>query len=519
MVFTASSAVVGIHIDGGGGDDTIIGSNNGTGDDTLIGGAGNDSIRGWYGDDSLVGGTGDDQLQGDIGADTLEGGAGNDTLGSWFGAASLSGGDDADLFYVFDAATTVDTGAGFDGVTIVGGEGGTDDDTIDLSNFGSGVTVTYSGNEAGTITDGTDTLIFSEIERIILTDQADVVDASADGAGVEIVAAGGDDTVTGGSGADTVNGGAGADSIFGGGGNDSITGGAGDDVIVLTPGGGADTVSDFDIADTDLDGFFNDQLDVSALTGGSGSGGAVRSSDVAVSDDGFGNALLTFPGGETVVLQGVAPASISAQSQLVSAGIPCFAAGTLIRTESGEVPVECLRPGDRVATRDNGPRELLWVAMRRLSRDELCHCPSLRPIQIRAGPLGNETPLVVSPQHGLLLRLDGNETLVRAKHLAALPGGTARVMRGCRRVTYCHLLFENHEVVFSNGIPSESFFPGPEALRGLGPRDVAALAHIMPDLIPIRELEHTEACYGRPVRAYSRRRMLPSHGRAFTQAL
>ena len=297
----------------------------------------------------------------------------------------------------------------------------------------------------------------------------------------------------------------------GGEGDDLITGGTGDDVVVLTSGGGADTVTDFDIADTNLDGTFNDQLDVSGLTGGTGPGGAVTFNDVVVTDDGSGNALLSFPGGESVLLQGVAPSSISSWSQLMSAGIPCFAIGTLIRTVDGEVPVEDLKVGDLVVTRDNGPRPLLWSAFRRLGAAELDRAPWLKPVHMPAGAFGNSRPLVVSPQHGVLLSHDGEEILVRAKHLAGLAGGAARVMAGCRRVSYCHLLFERHEVIYSDGMPSESFFPGPGALGGLTAPDATALRALVPDLFPIGSRDETITRYGAPARTYSRRHALPEH--------
>ena len=56
------------------------GLSRGAGDDTLLGGAGNDSLSGGSGDDKLVGGAGNDRLSGGAGDDKLVGGAGNDRL-------------------------------------------------------------------------------------------------------------------------------------------------------------------------------------------------------------------------------------------------------------------------------------------------------------------------------------------------------------------------------------------------------------------------------------------------------
>ena len=150
---------------------------------------------------------------------------------------SLFGGDGADRFLVADH---------FGNDTIEGGEGATDSDEIDADALTGAITVTYSGDEAGTFTDGADTIAFSEIERLALTAQNDSVDGSADSAGMLIQAHGGDDSVTGGSGADTLD---------GGGGNDSLTGGAGNDLVAswngaasMDGGDGADTFRLFNSA-------------------------------------------------------------------------------------------------------------------------------------------------------------------------------------------------------------------------------------------------------------------------------
>ncbi len=61
-------------IDGGAGNDTLVGSN---GNDTLIGGAGNDLLEGGAGDDLLIAGPGTDTLRGGSGSDTYRFGLGD----------------------------------------------------------------------------------------------------------------------------------------------------------------------------------------------------------------------------------------------------------------------------------------------------------------------------------------------------------------------------------------------------------------------------------------------------------
>ena len=93
---------------------------------------------------------------------------------------------------------------------------------------------------------------------------------------------GGNDRLEGGSGADVLNAGAGDDVLVGGSGNDTLIGGAGADVFVVETGGGADTVTDFQVG--------TDQIDATAF-------GAYQSIVQQGSDT-----LVTFAGGVTLLL-------------------------------------------------------------------------------------------------------------------------------------------------------------------------------------------------------------------------
>lgn len=212
--------------------------------------------------------------------------------------------------------------------------------------------------------------------------------------------------------------------------------------------------------------------------------------------------------GEGLVVTG--PGLSQASFTVENTNVVCFDEGTLISTPAGVVPIEELRVGDMVQTRDNGPQRLLWVGARRLGAAELAANPHLRPVLLQAGYFGLARDLVVSPQHGILLHHDtrgGSETFYRAKHLAQLPGGGARVMQGKRRVRYFHLLFEEHQVVFANGMACESLYPGPQGYGALSPAARAELATLFPDLGRV----DVRFAYGQTARSYAKRRDLPQH--------
>lgn len=163
---------------------------------------------------------------------------------------------------------------------------------------------------------------------------------------------------------------------------------------------------------------------------------------------------------------------------------PCFASGTRIATPDGERCVETLKAGDLVTTLDRGAQPLLWVGSASFSKDALIRDPALRPIEIGTG----DAILWVSPQHRVLLadwRAEmtcGGPVLVAAKHLAE--AGAARAMAPgeipARGITYWHILFDRHEIVSSNGHLTESFRPGPEAMKAL-PDAAAEFRRFFPD--------------------------------------
>jgi len=149
----------------------------------------------------------------------------------------------------------------------------------------------------------------------------------------------------------------------------------------------------------------------------------------------------------------------------------CFTPGALISTKNGMVPVEKLRAGDTVITRDNGYQELAWIGRKELSHDQLCKASNVWPVKISAGSLGQGLPLsdmVVSPNHRLLilsaenrLFFDEAEVLIEAKHLVGRPGITQLITKS---VSYIHLMCEHHELLLSDGFWTESFQPGPSSL-------------------------------------------------------
>ena len=175
--------------------------------------------------------------------------------------------------------------------------------------------------------------------------------------------------------------------------------------------------------------------------------------------------------------------------------IPCFAAGTLIATETGDLPVEMLVEGMRIATLDNGAQQLRWIGSRKLDAATLEANPNLRPVRISAGALGNGLPrrdLVVSPQHRILVRskiaskmFGASEVLVAAKQLLQIEG--IDIATDLTEVEYFHFLFDRHEIVLSEGAATESLYTGAEALKSVGDAAREEIFAIFPELRDMSE--------------------------------
>lgn len=381
------------------------------------------TINGSWQDDSLTGTHGDDSIRGESGNDTLSGGAGDDTLEGNSGDDSLLGGSGDDL--------------------LLGG----------------------SGNDAVSGGDGADTL----------------------------QGASGDDLLSGGDGDDLIDGGWGQDTLFGGDGDDTIhaiggdfvDGGAGDDLITMGGySGGSDTIA------------FGPDSGHDTATGWS-----PDSDNIHIGGANPGDVILTPTGDPQVwvmTLDGVPDASLTldftyhwdrsiGEADILDRvltnddelrpedpfGPPiCLTAGAMIDTAVGPRPVEALRPGDLVLTRDGGLHPLRAALRRHVTPAAQQGDPALRPVRIEAGAFGGGLPrqaMLVSRQHAFLAhdpRPGGKgEVLIRARHVAEELGKARHAAHPVAGLTYVHLLFDQHHLIRADGVWTESIFTGAEALR------------------------------------------------------
>lgn len=286
------AALVQITVDGGTGNDRILGSN---GADLLIGGDGDDFIDGQQGNDTVFLGAGHDLFQWDPGdgSDTVEGQGGEDRMlfngsaASEIFTVSANGSRalftrnignivmdlheleriDVAAFNGTDAITVNDlSGTGVTSVNValagtiagVPGDAAADvvavnatagDDIVDV--FGSGTSLSVLGLAAATHVTGSeganDSLVINGGQG---NDGITATTLPAGVAKLTLDGGAGNDRILGSQGADVLIGGEGHDFVFGDNGNDLALLGAGNDVFEWNPGDGNDTVEGQDGQDT-----------------------------------------------------------------------------------------------------------------------------------------------------------------------------------------------------------------------------------------------------------------------------
>ncbi|WP_323716094.1 calcium-binding protein [Paracoccus aminovorans] len=297
---------------------------------TVNSGAGNDTIRGTNGSDVIDPGPGNDRVFGGGGTDLLMPSQGNDYGHAGAGDDNVRWGNNGSMGPIYNIGRD----------TLVGGAG---HDLLNVWATGSGENsvgahVVFTTNSSGraSFPQANGTLVFSEFEQFWTHEGRDTVSAAnatigADGKGIFFNTRWGDDRLTGSAGRDTLEGGQGADTIDGGRGNDLISmvddvhsgrviPDSQRDVLIIRDGAGADTIRGFQIHDGG--GIASDRLSVATLHDRGGH--LVDVNDVTVTARGNG-ALLSFPKGESILLEGVSAASLT-RAMLIKLGIPANSA-------------------------------------------------------------------------------------------------------------------------------------------------------------------------------------------------
>jgi Ca2+-binding RTX toxin-like protein len=313
-----------VALDGGAGIDTAdysAISNSVSGISVMLGGAavadlsiGGSSKGTLVNIENVIGGGGNDNLRGDALANMLSGGLGSDTFAGGLGNDTIDGGGDVDTVdysYITSPATAINVALNGSTNATVSVGGAAEDTLRNIENIIGG-----SGNDTISSLDSSENFFFGAAGN----------DSLSGGGGNDQIAGGdGNDRIDGGAGddklvsgaqpvsgypgngmaedmsgaafLDTLIGGAGNDTLLGLGGNDSLDGGEHDDVI--SAGAGNDTLIGGTGNDVLEGGSGNDDLD-----GGAGNDYliAATSNDSATGGYGFGGDTLKGASGDDVLI-------------------------------------------------------------------------------------------------------------------------------------------------------------------------------------------------------------------------
>ncbi|SFR47574.1 Hint domain-containing protein [Yoonia tamlensis] len=164
----------------------------------------------------------------------------------------------------------------------------------------------------------------------------------------------------------------------------------------------------------------------------------------------------------------------------------CFCEGTSILTKSGYRNTETLKAGDMVLNDAGQEVPILWIGRSVVTRDTMSRDPNRRPVRIPANAIAENVPssdLFVSAQHRIVLEgswcdllFSEERILTPAKHLV---GAIAEWVDPDADVAYFHILFDDHEILVSNGAPTESFQPALRAFNGISAEMRASLSAVV----------------------------------------
>ena len=175
-----------------------------------------------------------------------------------------------------------------------------------------------------------------------------------------------------------------------------------------------------------------------------------------------------------------------------------FTRGTRITLGTGQQTlIENLRVGDAVLTRDDGVQHIRWIGQstQRAVGD-------FAPIRIEAGTLNNMRDLLVSPDHRLfiyqrsdMLSAGRSELMVKARHL--VNGRNVTVQKG-GFVDYFQLLFDNHQIIYAEGIAAESMLVDDRTAPMLSPEVVQQIGSVSAHHRELSGLDVKKALLDRP---------------------
>jgi hypothetical protein len=159
-----------------------------------------------------------------------------------------------------------------------------------------------------------------------------------------------------------------------------------------------------------------------------------------------------------------------------------FSRGTRITTATGaQIPVEQIKEGDRILTRDHGMQPIRWIGTRTVQA-----VGAFAPVVIGHGALGNAEALIVSQTHRMMLSDWRAEVLTGSKDVLIealdLVNDDDIYIRTGGFVEYTQLVFDEHQIIYAEGVATESLHLTAQILSGLPEETCAEILKRFPNI-------------------------------------
>lgn len=164
-----------------------------------------------------------------------------------------------------------------------------------------------------------------------------------------------------------------------------------------------------------------------------------------------------------------------------------IARGTRVTMSDGnQRPVEALAIGDRVLTRDHGMQPIRWIGTRTVQA-----VGPYAPVIFAPGSLGNVETITVGQHHRMLISdwraeimTGSRDVLIFAKDLV---NDETIYPREGGFVDYVQPVFDQHQIIYVEGVPTESLRISHDTLVSLPQDSLEELKRVFPDLPSIEQ--------------------------------
>lgn len=177
------------------------------------------------------------------------------------------------------------------------------------------------------------------------------------------------------------------------------------------------------------------------------------STDILTVNSGASSATLQLSGDYSGI-DFEADAPDAGQGVVISAvQVSCFASGTRIMTDRGEVPVEHLKIGQNVMLAEGKSRPVVWIGRRYIDLTRHPYPTRVLPVKVNAHAFGQNLPasdVLLSPDHAIY----AEDVLIPIRCLV----NDFNVKQiSLSKIVYYHVELDEHSIVYANGLPCESY--------------------------------------------------------------